>query len=626
MPGSSMCRPLLNSSLAPRLFCLGLLLVVAGSVCSAAGNLAQEPSAFLQTQAGSPVDWQPWSEAALARAQREQKPVFLAVGVFTSELSRAMGRQTFSNADASAQLNENFVCILVDAKERPDVAALYQNYLQAVKQLSGPPLNIWLTPDLKPFEGANYLPPTEEWGKEGFLTAAKRVASAWKTDAAAQQRKADEAVATVVSAQQQTAATAAGGTATAALLREAAELWRVRYDAANGGFGESPKHPEPELLRFLLAGDDTRDLSLKTLQTIIDSALRDPLDGGFFRYAVDAEWRLPYFQKLLVDQPRLALALLDAARVTGEVRYADAARGALRYVLDQLALPGGDYASAEDVTTEALTSGYFWSLAELRDALGADAAAEFARIHGVTEAGNISDDAFPGVTTKGRNILRRATPLPTAGLEKTVVESAAKLLPIRQKRAVASRDDGATSGTHGLLLTAFARAGVELKDARFSAAAKAEVAFIREHLRAKDGSLLRLAGRDAAAAPADYALVIEGLRTYSALVQDAKAEQLALELLRTVNAGFHDTASGRYFAEPAGAPGFWARVYSPAATGGEPPTAEPAMLSALAVGKTTDATTNDTIAGLVRAVSADIKNAPEAPRGDLLLALHAAPR
>lgn len=609
-----------------RLLALSIMFSAGALTGIAAPSLDKEPSALLQSHAAGPIDWLPWSEASLERAQRDQKPVFLAVGVFTSELSRAMTRQTFSNADVGALLNENFVCILVDAKERPDVVALYQNYLQAAKQVSGPPMNLWLTPELKPFEGANYLPPTEEWGKEGFITVSKRVASAWKTDAAAQRRKADEAVATVEAAQPPGDAPALDAAQTDALLKESAELWRARFDAANGGFGEAPKHPEPELLRFLLARDDTRDMAVKTLQMLVDGALRDPLDGGFFRYAVDPEGRQPYFQKLIVDQPRLALALLDAARVTGEARYAEAARGALHYALDRLALPGGDFSAAEDISAEAATNGYFWTLGELRDALGSAAAEELARLYGVTDAGNIPDDAFPGLTTKGKNLLRRAVPTPATGLEKGLMESTAKLRSIREQRVTALRDDNAPSGTHGLLLTALARAGAELKDAKFTAAAKAEVGFIRERLLDKNGGLLRLAGRSIPASAADYALVIEGLRTYAALTKEAKAEQLALDLLHAGNAQFLDAKNGRYFAAPAGAPGFWARVYSPAPSAGESPTAEPAMLSALAVAPVQDAATKDLAAQLVRTIAADIKNSPEAPRGDLLLALQAAPR
>lgn len=588
----------------------------------AAGNeLADASSALVRKQADSPVQWHPWGEAAFARAKTEGKPVFVAVGVFTSELTRAMARQSFANADAAALLNENFVSVYVDAKERPDVAALCQNYLQNVKQLSGPPMNLWLTPELKPFDGANYLPPTEEWGKEGFITANKRVAAAWKADPAAQRRKSDEALATLKDAQPAAATAAPAAEETIRLLTEAATLWRDRFDAAHAGFGESPKQLEPELLRWLLRAEPTRELALKTLQALINSAVRDPLDGGFFRYAVDAAWQQPYFQKLLSDQPRLALALLDAAAATGDTRYAAAARGALTYALEQLRLPNGDFAAAEDATAEATTLAYTWSAEELSTLLGAAPAEEFMRLHGATAAGNIPEDAFPGVATKGRNILYRAVPLPAGGPEPTTLAAAAKLRQERQRRTAAERDDGSPSGSHGLMLTALARAGAELKDAALARAAKDEAAFIRDHLRAKDGSLLRLAGRTVAAAPSDYALVIEGLRTFAQVTSDAAAEKLALELLRIANERFWDATMHRYFVVAADTPGIWLRVHSPAPGAGDPPSAEPAMLLALTAAKLNDAAARELVGQLAGTIANDIKNSADAPRGDLLLAL-----
>src|SRR5207249_564936 len=124
----------------------------------AATPLSTEPSALLRANADSPVNWLPWGEAALARAKREQKPVFLVIGAFTSELNRAMRVQTFANADTAALLNQNFICVLADREEHPELASLYQAYVRQVKQLSGWPLNLWLTPELLPFEGGAYLP------------------------------------------------------------------------------------------------------------------------------------------------------------------------------------------------------------------------------------------------------------------------------------------------------------------------------------------------------------------------------------------------------------------------------------------------------------------------------------
>ncbi len=601
------------------------LIVAAAPTGRAANALSRQSSALLQAQAASPVDWMPWGDAAFARAKTENKPVYVAVGAFTSELSRAMSRQSFSNAETAAFLNSHFVCVYVDAKEHPDVAALYQVYLQEVKQVSGPPMNVWLTPALKPFEGANYLPPTEEWGREGFITTVKRVATAWTADPAAQSRKAEEAVAAVTTAQRRPAAGAPDATAPAATLADARKTWIARLDSANGGFGDPPKYVEPELLRFLLQNPETQPAAITTLRAILHSPMHDPLDGGFFRSASDAAWRQPYFQKLLADQPRLAIALLDAAKLTGDREFADAARSALRFVLDRLALPGGEYSAAEDAASDDLTGAFFWTMDEIRTVLGAKAAGEFAQAYGVTENGNIPEDAFPGAVLKGKNILYRATPPGSPAAEKALAQSAAKLLARRSQRAKPRRDDAATAGAHGLLLTALVRAGAELNDSRLTSAAKTEAAFIRDHLVAKDGGLMHLSGSAIEATPADYALVADGLFTFHEISGDAAAGKLALGLIGVVDTRYWDSGANRFFAVPAANNGaFWVRVHSPAAGAGDPPTADPAMLAVFAGHASARKAGGDIRDKLVRTLVEDVAASADPARGDVLLALQLA--
>lgn len=600
----------------------GILLAVITQISfAAAPPLSSATSAYLQALVDSPIAWHAWGDAAFAEAKQQGKPIFLSMGTATSELSRAMQRQSFSNAETAAFLNENFVCIAVDTKERADVFALYQNYLQTTKQVSGPPLNIWLTPELKPFEGANYLPPTEEWGKEGFITTMKRVANAWKSDPEAQRRKADEAVAAVKEAQNADTAAPISPTALPGLLATATETVRTRFDSTHGGFGEPPKYAEPELLRFLLRDPATRPMALDTLRAIIDSPLHDPLDGGFFRYVVDAEWRQPYFQKLLIDQPRLALALLEAAHVSGDARYADAARSALTFVLGTLQRPNGDYANAWDATAEEAMASQFWTVGEITDALGA-AASEFCIAYGATPQGNLPEDAYPGLVTKGKNLLHRATPPGAASAEKKLEASRAKLLQRRQQRPAPTVDERATSGAHGLLLAALAKAGAQLNDPTLLAAAKAEAAFIRDHLRANDGGLLRLAQASTPAGPLDYAQVIEGLLTYATVANDQDAERLGRLLYDTLNARFRDPASNRYFTSSGDAPAaFWARVHSPAGGGGELSSVEAGVLSALSAHPPLPSNAEP----LRSIVATELQNNPENPRGELLLALTPAP-
>ncbi len=603
----------------PRFLAAASLALSLAAPLSAADSAAPA-STFLHTYAASPVKWQPWSDATFARAKSENKPIFLLIGTATSELARAQLRQTFSNADAAAFLNDSFICIAVDAKERPALTALYQNYLAAVKQLKGFPMNLFLTPELKPFDGANYLPPTEEWGKEGFLTVAKRAAAGWKADAAAQRTKADDAVTATAAAQSLPTPAPLAAKDLEPLLKEAADAWIARADTTNGGFGDAAKYPEPELLRFLLQRPDTRDLALTTLRAIATGAIHDPLDGGFFRYTSDPAWRQPYLQKNLVDQARLALAFLDAAPVAppaDQPTFNNSARSALIYLLDRLTSSDGELATAEDATPDDLAPHYYWSYAELKDVLGADTAA-FATAYGATAAGNLAPDAIAGLNTTGKNVLYRATPLGDAAAEKKLATAAANLLHHRDQSAKPLRDEVATSGAHGLVVLALARAGAELKDPRFAAAAKSQFAFIRERLLTPAGTLRRLADGATAASAQDYALVARALVAYAKTAGDDSAAKLATSLIAKADATLFDPAAGRYLASTLNpAAGLWAKTFSVEPAAGEAPAAEPVMLATLrALGSASPAAEK-----LAATLAADVKSAAETARGDQLLAL-----
>src|SRR5580692_7919950 len=181
-----------NKPLRYLLLLSGLMACADGA--RAADRLRSQASAFLKGFLDSPVDWMPWGDAAFARAKSEQRPVFLFIGSFTSELAGAMRRQTFANAKTADWLNKEFVCVIVDRDERPDVAALYAAYVVSLKQMSGWPLNVWLTPEFQPYEGATYLSPSEDWGAPGFLKLANQAMTAWTNDPAACRRRAKEAI------------------------------------------------------------------------------------------------------------------------------------------------------------------------------------------------------------------------------------------------------------------------------------------------------------------------------------------------------------------------------------------------------------------------------------------------
>jgi len=584
-----------------------------------ASPLAEAPSAFLRTHADSPVNWVPWSTAAFDRAQAEDKPLFVAVGGFELELSRAMREQTFARPDVAEHLNENFVCVVVDRDEQPAVVALHEAYVRAVKQQGGWPLNVWLTPEGKPFDGAAYLPPSEEWGVEGFLTASTRVAAAWAADSDAQRRKGDEAVNLVAELERSETAPIVSHAKVRELLTNESAAYLRSFDPLQAAFGEPPRYPEPELLRFLLQGNEAeREAAKSALRKLATGALRDPLDGGFFRYTVDDEGKLPYLQKALTDQARLALAFLDLAASDGDSQWRDVVFGALDYALG-LWNPTDGFAALEDATPEDVARFYFWSADEIDDVLGPATGAVFRRSFAVTDEGNLPVDAYLGLELEQENMLYWAGSTGTELGPERLAESREKLRAHRAQRIHPLQDSRATSGAHGLLLTALVRAGAELSEPRFADAAAKLASFIQHELRFENGRLRRRSSGALEAAPGDYAWVIRGLLVYGDTQHEASARELAYELRKRLVVAYADPVSSHYFAVPTPAPPrAWGRVHVPAPDRGEIPRAECVVLMTFA---------DDTVAedmDLERRAStivAGIENGFEIARGDQLLAL-----
>ena len=542
----------------------------------AADRLRDERSAFIRTFIDSPVDWMPWGNEAMARAKSEQKPVFLFVGSFTNELSGAMRRQSFANPKNAEWLNKNFICVVVDRDERPDVAALYQAYVSNLKQLNGWPLNIWLTSDFQPYEGATYLSPSEDWGAPGFLKLASQAKTAWDSDPNACRKRAQDAAAQLAPPPQPPKPPKWNIQKCRMRLTAAASAWEATYDTVEGGFGDLPKTPDPELLRFmLLQSAADHDSAVKTLRTIAASAIRDPLDGGFFRHAADGAWHIPYQQKVLVDQARIAVAFLDAASGADTKSFDQCARGALDFVLNHFANADGTYASAEDATGDEFAGYYAWTEAQIDAALGADSAA-FKLAHGVEPDGNVPAGDDPSATYAHKNLLR-ATGLTTAAQ----ADAEARLLAVRNMRPAPPRDVRGTAAAHGLLLSVLSRAAKQLDEPRYSAAARQLLLAIEKNfLVAPDGTAVRLSDSEVPAEADDYAALALGCRDFARLTKDRDAMALTDKLLFQLSARYFDPASSAYFGSPAPlAPGFFVRPFG----AGDPPSAESIALPARAV-------------------------------------------
>ncbi len=319
-------------------------------------RLAAEKSPYLLQHAKNPVDWYPWGEEAFEKAQKENKPIFLSVGYSTCHWCHVMEHESFENPEIARYMNEHFVNIKVDREERPDVDKVYMAFVQATTGGGGWPMSVWLTPDLKPVVGGTYFPPSDKFGRPGFLSVLKQVNTFWlsrEKDLVSQGEHFLEQLRGHVMVKVDENAGLDDS-----IFEKCYDQIAQGFDSSEGGFSRSPKFPRPVNINFLLRyhqshpdtdkGRNALVMSLVTLEKMAKGGMHDHLGGGFHRYSVDAFWHVPHFEKMLYDQAQLTMAYLEAYQITGNHFQEVQARDILDYVLRDLTDSQGGFYSAED--------------------------------------------------------------------------------------------------------------------------------------------------------------------------------------------------------------------------------------------------------------------------------------
>ncbi len=533
-------------------------------------RLIHEKSPYLLMHAHNPVDWYPWGEEAFERARRESKPIFLSVGYSTCHWCHVMERESFENPEIAALLNQHFVSIKVDREERPDVDRVYMTFVQASTGSGGWPMSVFLTPDLKPFFGGTYWPPEDRYGRPGFGRILKSVAETWQKEPERVVHHAGEV--TEYLAQAVAARAPSGGLLSASALDAAYRQIKSNYDPASGGFGGAPKFPRPVVFNFLLrtyarGGEpDALAMTLHTLRRMAAGGVHDHLGGGFHRYSVDAEWRVPHFEKMLYDQAQLAVSYVEAFQITHDAFFAATARDILDYVLRDLGGPEGGFYAAEDADS-LIEEGkpergegafYVWTAEEVERILGPETAEVFNFCYGVEPHGNVRDD--PQGEFRGKNILFVArTPeeavrrfgRPAIEIEAALREARVKLFEARRRRPRPSLDDKILTSWNGLMLSALARAAQGLDEPKYLSAAENAAAFVRAKLYDEKTGTLRRRYRAGEAAIhgflEDYALLIQGLLDLYEASFDLAHLHWAARLEEKQDELFWDEKGGGYF-------------------------------------------------------------------------------
>ena len=518
-----------------------------------ANRLSGETSPYLLQHQHNPVDWFPWGPEALARAKAEGKPIFLSIGYSACHWCHVMERESFENDAIAAMMNERFVNIKVDREERPDLDNLYMAAVQAMTGHGGWPMSVFLTPDLKPFYGGTYYPPTDSRGMPGFPRVLLSVERAW-------QEKRDEidAAAADMTRQLQAAGEipASPGALNLTLLDDAARSLGRMFEPVHGGFGTAPKFPHPMDLRVLIrhharTGDaHALHMVRQTLDKMARGGIYDQLGGGFARYSTDERWLAPHFEKMLYDNALLATVYLEAFQLTRDEEYARIAAETLNYILDRMTSPDGAFYSTEDADSEGVEGKFHvWDLAEIREVLGPDRASTFAAVYDVSAGGN----------WEGKNILNLPEPIAAVAqrlardpstLQADLAESRAQLFAARERRIHPGKDTKILTSWNGLMLAALAEAGAILNQPRYVEAARRAADFLLQTMRTPEGRLLRTSRDGQAKLNAyldDYANLIDGLTRLFEATGEARWIEAALELTATLVDEFHDADKGGFF-------------------------------------------------------------------------------
>jgi uncharacterized protein len=482
-------------------------------------RLARETSPYLLQHADNPVDWYPWSEEALARAREEDRPILLSIGYAACHWCHVMAHESFEDDGTAALMNDRFVSVKVDREERPDLDAVYMEAVVALSGQGGWPMTVFLTPDGEPFYGGTYFPPEPRHGLPSFGQVLQAIADAW------QERRDDvkQSAAQLVEAVRHSSSLRPSAEPLSADLLAGAERGlRQQFEPVYGGWGRAPKFPNAPVLEFLLRRGDGDSLAMatKTLDSMAAGGMYDLLGGGFHRYSVDDRWLVPHFEKMLYDNALLAPAYLHAWLVTGKQRYREICEATVSYVLRELALPEGGFASAQDADTDGVEGLTFtW-----------------------TEEEGVPAELLEPFE-HGRSIIRGELDL----------ELKARLLGQREQRPKPLRDDKAIASWNGLALAALAEAGRRLDRPEWVAAARRLGEFLLGPLSDERGRLRRSyrEGRTSGTAYLDdYANVAHGLLELHVATGEVRWLEEANRLARLAVELFGDDEQGGFFLAP----------------------------------------------------------------------------
>lgn len=525
--------------------------------------LIHSSSPYLKQHAHNPVFWYPWGEEALTRARNEDKPILLSIGYSTCYWCHVMEREVFMNPSIAALMNEHFINIKVDREEHPQLDEIYMVARQLMTREGGWPNNVFLTPELKPFFAGGTFPPADVPGRSGFPRLLEWINYTWKEQRAELNKNAEDVTEALQKYLQFKPTERMAGD----VPHIAAQLFsslKQHHDESAGGFFQAPKFPQENYLSFLASYYEfthekkALDMLTLSLRKMAAGGIYDHVGCGFHRYAVDKEWYVPHFEKMLYNQAQLARVYTDAARITGNPWLADIAKSILDFVTGPMTDGGGAFYAAIDAETDGVEGAYYaWSAQELRALLLPEEENFLISFYALADI-----PKFPGHKhVEGQALIARQ-PLDSAAQEKNMpyAQLAAmtghimnKLLNVRNARRAPNLDNKIIVAWNGLMIDAFAHASKVFDKPHYATAARRAADFLLEHAIDNEGKLRRVVtdGQGMFAATLeDYACLIKGLLSLYQVSRDQPLLDAAISLTQRVEELFSDKDGGYYFTEP----------------------------------------------------------------------------
>ncbi len=451
-------------------------------------QLINETSVYLLQHAHNPVNWFPWSDIALKKAKNENKPILVSIGYAACHWCHVMERESFENEETAALMNEYFINIKVDREERPDIDHIYMDAVQAMTGSGGWPLNVFLTPNAKPFFGGTYFPPKNAYGKISWNALLHSVHEAWTNKKNEIESQAQNLSAYLIN----TNSFIKKNESEKIFTKENAETITKNIlqnaDATWGGFGKAPKFPQTFCIRYLLRfayftkDEKAKNQALLSLDKMMQGGIYDHVGGGFSRYSTDAKWLAPHFEKMLYDNALLVMAFSEAYQLTQNENYKACIHETMHFIEREMLSKEHGFYSAIDADSESVEGKFYtWSKSEIENILKEDANL-FCKIYDVSENGN----------WEHTNILRLLKPMKEIAddekidlkiLVKKLEVLKQKLFAEREKRVRPQLDDKVLLGWNSLMITACCKAFAATGTKKFLSLAEKNIHFLEQNLK-----------------------------------------------------------------------------------------------------------------------------------------------